>query len=209
MTVAEDQLYAQVLELGTSTVYEASGQDCLLPERLTPAWPGAAIAGRAYPVRAQPGDNLALHRGLEFVEPGDVLVVDAGQGVYGHWGEVLGIAALERGVRGLVIDGGVRDVARLAQLPFPVFSSSISARGTVKEWPGTMGEALRLGDVVVSRGDLVVADADGIAVIPTDHVEVTLAESRRRAAVESGYFERLRSGELTLDIYGFRAKLSG
>jgi 4-hydroxy-4-methyl-2-oxoglutarate aldolase len=200
---------SELLALGSATLYEASKLPCFLPTRLRPAWKGAAIVGRALPVRTAVGDNLPMHRVLQIAEPGDVLVIDAGAGEFGYWGEVLTVAAQQRGVVGLIIDGGVRDVAQLEELAFPVFSSSIALQGTVKVWPGTVGEPIELGGVTVNRGDLVVADVDGIVAIPSDDVDRVVEASRGRARDEQGYLERLRAGELTLDIYGFRSLLSG
>lgn len=197
------------LSLGAATVYEASKLDCALPATLRPAWPGAAIAGPALPVRTAPGDNLPLHLVLELARPGDVLVVD-GRGVAcGYWGEVLTVAAQQRGVAGLVIDGGVRDVEQLAELRFPVFSSVIAIPGTVKSDPGALGEPLTIGTVTIHRGDVVVADTDGVVVVPASSTEDVLAASRRRHEAERGYLERIRSGELTVDIYGLRGITAG
>ncbi len=197
----------ELLELGTSTLYEASRSDCFLPSTLRPAWRGAALVGRALPVALTAADNLPLHVALEVAEPGDVLVADGQGEPCGYWGEVLAVAAQQRGVAGLVIDGGVRDVDRLAELRFPVFSSSIAMRGTGKRDAGTVGAPVRLGRTVIHRGDLVVADTDGVLVLPADRVVDVLDAARARQRQEAGYLDRLRAGELTLDIYGFRALL--
>jgi 4-hydroxy-4-methyl-2-oxoglutarate aldolase len=199
---------AELLALGTATVYEASKLWCFLPHRISAAWPGAAVAGRALPVRAAPGDNLALHRALEHARAGDVLVVDAGGQAYGYWGEVLTVAAQYRGVAGLVIDGGVRDVDRLRELRFPTFSSSVTVRTTVKEWPGTVGEPIRIGGVRIDHGDPVLADADGVVILPAADAEGILSAARQRAEDERRYLERIRAGSSTLDIYSLRSKLA-
>jgi 4-hydroxy-4-methyl-2-oxoglutarate aldolase len=132
------------------------------------------------------------------------LVVDGRQEACGYWGEVLSVAARARGVLGLVIDGGVRDTDQLRERGFPVFSSSVSVRTTVKDDPGTVGDPITLGGVPVRRGDLVVADADGVVVIPRGDAEAVLAAGLAREAAEAGYLSRIAEGELTLDIYGFR-----
>ena len=199
----DDDLAAEVLSLGSATIYEASGLDCFLPISLRPAWPGASVVGRALPVRTAPGDNLPLHLALEVATPGEVLVVDAAGAPHGYWGEVLAVAAQRRGVRGLVIDGGVRDTERLEELRFPVFSSVIALRGTAKDDPGSVGEPLTLGAAPVSRGDVVVADRDGVVVLPADNFDAILRAARERQQKEEGFLERIRAGELTLDIYGF------
>ena len=195
---------AELLRLGSATLYEASGQDCFLDAAFRPAWDGAEIVGRAVPVAAQAGDNLALHHGLEAAGPGDVLVVDAGGAPFGYWGEVMAVAAQARGIAGLVIDGGVRDTAQLRELGFAAFSTSISIRGTIKHWPGTIGIPITLRGRVVNAGDLVVADRDGVAILPAGDVERIRNAARARAAKEDAYMARLRAGELTLDLYDFR-----
>jgi 4-hydroxy-4-methyl-2-oxoglutarate aldolase len=195
---------AELFRLGSATLFEASGLDCDLDPGLRPAWPGARICGTALPVCAAAADNLPLHWALEQARPGEVLVVDAGGSRCGFWGEVLSVAAQARGVRGLIIDGGVRDTERMAALQFPVFSTSIAIRGTAKSWPGTIGEPATVLGRVVRRGDLVVADADGIVVIAAEHIEATVRAARAREQKEARYLARLRDGELTLELYGFR-----
>jgi 4-hydroxy-4-methyl-2-oxoglutarate aldolase len=192
------------LSLGAATVYEASKLDCALPARFRPAWPGARVAGRALPVVTSPADNLPLHLAVEQARPGEVLVVDGRGAACGYWGEVLTVAARERGITGLVIDGGVRDVDRLAELGFPVFSTSIAIPGTVKKDTGTVGGAIRFHGVLVARGDIVVADADGVVVVPKAEASRVLAASRARQEAEQGYLTRIRDGELTMDIYDLR-----
>ncbi|MFC4029946.1 4-carboxy-4-hydroxy-2-oxoadipate aldolase/oxaloacetate decarboxylase [Streptomyces polygonati] len=195
---------AAFLRLGTATLYEASKLNCFLPPRIRPVWAGAAVVGRALPVTTGPADNLPLHIALELARPGDVLVVDGRQEACGYWGEVLSAAAAARGVLGLVIDGGVRDTDQLRERGFPVFSSSVAVRTTVKDDAGTVGDPITLGGVPVARGDLVVADADGVVVIPRLSADAVLAAGLAREAAEAGYLSRIAEGELTLDIYGFR-----
>lgn len=195
----------ELLAMGSATLYEASTQDLYLDADFRPAWEGAEIVGRALPVSARIGDNLALHWGVADAEPGDVLMVDAGGGSYGYWGEVMTVAAQARGITGLIIDGGVRDTRQMAGLGFPVFSTDVSIRGTEKLWPGTVGRTITMRGRVVSRGDLVVADRDGVCVIPSAMVSRVVEAARARVAKEDTYMERLRSGELTVDVYGFRA----
>ncbi|ALG12219.1 4-carboxy-4-hydroxy-2-oxoadipate aldolase/oxaloacetate decarboxylase [Kibdelosporangium phytohabitans] len=194
----------ELLTLGTATLYEASGLDCFLDAAFRPAWEGAQVVGRAVPVSAQIGDNLALHHGIEAAGPGDVLVVDAGGAPFGYWGEVMAVAAQARGIRGLVIDGGVRDTQQLALLGFPAFSTAISIRGTVKQWPGTVGLPISLRGRVVRHGDIIVADRDGIVALPAVEYDRVLDASRARSAKEVSFMDRLRSGETTLDVYDFR-----
>lgn len=199
-----DAHLTDLLAHGTATVYEAAGRDCALDPALRPVWKGARLAGRALPVRCHPADNLALHRALEHALPGDVLVVDGGGELCGYWGEVLAVAAQQRGVAGLVIDGGVRDTVELERLAFPAFSRGVCVRRTGKFWPGSVGEPLTVAGVPVARGDAVIADADGITVLPPDTVPAALHASRRRVETEHGHLERIRAGELTLDLMGLR-----
>lgn len=195
---------AELLRLGTATLYEASRSDCFLDAAFRPAWDGAQLVGRAVPVSAQAGDNLALHHGIAAAGDGDVLVVDGGGAPFGYWGEVMAVAAQARGIRGLVIDGGVRDTVQLAALGFPAFSTAVSIRGTIKQWPGTVGLPITLRGRVIRRGDVIVADRDGVIAFPVDRYDEVLAASRERAEKEDAYMARLREGELTLDVYDFR-----
>jgi len=198
------ELREELLTLGAATLYEASGWDTFLPANIQPAWPGARIVGRALPVRAAAGDNFPLHLAVEQAEPGDVLVVDAGGAEHGYWGEVLTVAAQYRGILGLVIHGGVRDIDRLEALDFPAFSSCIALQGTLKDDAGTVGEPILFGKATVTRGDIVIADRDGVAVIPADKFAEVLANSRGRAEKEALYMERIREGELTMDLLNLR-----
>jgi 4-hydroxy-4-methyl-2-oxoglutarate aldolase len=193
----------ELLALGSATLYEASGLDCFLPVTLRPAWPGARLVGTALPVRTAAGDNLPLHLALEVAGPGDVLVVDAAGAAHGYWGEVLAVAAQVRGVHGLVIDGGVRDTEQLQALDFPAFSSLIALQGTTKRDPGTVGEPIVLGAVRVAMGDIVVADRDGVVVIPSGRFDAVLVAARARQQKEEEFLTRIRAGELTTDLYGF------
>lgn len=196
---------AQILRWGSATLHESCPQrDVVLPGSIRPAWPGARLVGPAFPVKASPGDNLALHWALVRARPGDVLVVDAHDADHGHWGEVMAVQAVARGLAGLVIWGGVRDTEQQATLGFPVFSSRVSPRGTVKEWAGVQGAPIRIGGVAVARGDLVVADADGVVVIPKAHLADTLEAARRREAKEAEIMAQLRAGAETLDVYDLR-----
>ena len=190
--------------MGSATLYEASGLDCALDPGIRPAWLGARMAGPAYPVTLHPGDNLPLHRALERVEAGEVLVVDAGGAPHGYWGEILAVAAQHRGVAGLVIDGGVRDVDRLAELGFAVFSRWVAVHRTSKHDPGRLGEPAVVGGVQVARGDLVVADVDGVVAIPAKVLPAVQERARARVAKEERFLTAIRRGESTLDLYGWR-----
>src|SRR5207302_2275335 len=167
--------------------------------RIKAAWPGARLAARAFPVRCAPGDNLAIHVAVTEAPPGSALVADAADvPELGYWGEVLTTAAEARGLAGIVIDGGVRDVDALRHHGFPVFSSCIALRGAVKETGGEVGGPVGVGDVAVRTGDWVVGDADGVVVVPSGTLDDVLAAGRARAEKEEGMFARLREGATTI-----------
>jgi 4-hydroxy-4-methyl-2-oxoglutarate aldolase len=159
----------------------------------------------AFPVGIPGGDNLGLHRAVYAAAPGEVLVVDTGVNLeFGYWGEVLAEAALARGLAGLVIDGGVRDVQQLRELPFPVFAANVCIRGTLKDASArnTIGGPVRIGDVEIRRGDVIIGDADGVVAVPADQVDAVLRAVEEREAKERSIIKRIRDGESTLDIYG-------
>lgn len=192
--------------LSSASLHEAAGRIGALPSAIGPVFPGARVAGPAFPVACPPGDNLWIHRAVYAAEPGDVLVVDVGGGTeFGYWGEILCTAALARDLAGLVINGGVRDRDALADLGLPVFSAGLCIRGTGKDVDGTgsLGAAVRIGEVFVGRGDLVVGDADGVVVIPQADTEAVLKAAVERDAKEAELMRRIRAGERTLDLYGW------
>ncbi len=186
----------------TATLYEAAGFDCACQPGLRPIWPGARVAGPAFTVAGVGGDNLVLHRAVAHAPTGHVLVVDLQGGVHGHWGEVLTIAAQERGLLGLVIDGGVRDVTALAALRFPVFASSVAVFRTGKDHPGRLGEPITLRGVHVSTHDLVTADADGVVVLPAAQADAVIQRAGQRLHSEQRIITGLRAGRTTLQMYG-------
>jgi 4-hydroxy-4-methyl-2-oxoglutarate aldolase len=191
----------QLLELGSATLGESGGRP--MAARIRAAWPGARVAGPAYPVRCTPGDNLAVHVAAAEAPAGSVLVVDVGiERELGYWGEVLTTAAQTRAIAGLIIDGGVRDVDALQRLGFPAFSALIALPGATKKLPGSVGARATAGDVEVSIGDWVVADADGVTVVPGASLDVVLEAGRARAAKELGLFQALRAGKTTIELLG-------
>ncbi len=197
--------FAEILELGTSTFSEAAGLPCALDSGLRPIWKGAGFVGPAYPIRCAPGDNLALHLGLEQAPRGSVLVVDAGGDPSGYWGEVFTVAAEVRGILGLVIDGSVRDIDALERRGFPVFARGVSMRGTIKQSAPLMGERMVLSGISIAPGDLVVADADGVLCLPADAVAPTLAAARARQAKEADFMRQLAKGQTTVELLGLTA----
>lgn len=198
--------------LGTATLHEAAGKAGALPSSLINRTPPAGLAGPAYPVRCPPGDNLWLHHALYRASPGDVLVADVGDGAeFGYWGELLSLAAVAQGLAGLVITGGVRDVARLRETGFPVFSARLAIRGTTKnpDLRGSLGEPVTIGQIVVRPSDLVVGDDDGLVVIARDRVGAVLRAALRREADELQIAQQLRSGQRTLDLLNLPGLAAG
>jgi len=190
--------------LSSATVHEAAGRIGALPSNIKPVAPHLRVLGPAFPVKSPAGDNLHLHHAIYAARPGDVLVVDCGGGdEFGYWGEVMSVAAHAVGLGGLVISGGVRDSDKLGALGFPVFAGNICIRGTVKDpnGAGSLGKPVRIGDVEIAAGDIVLGDADGVVVVSAPRFEDVLTKSRARDAAELGYFERLRAGETTIEIY--------
>lgn len=192
------------IALSSATVHEAAGRIGALPSVIKPLDPRMQLVGAAFPVKSPPGDNLWLHRAVYAAAPGEILVVDTGDGLeHGYWGEILAEAAIARGLAGLVIHGGVRDSQRLIEMGWPVFAERLCVRGTGKDpnGDGRLGEPIRMGDVAVARGDLVVGDADGVVVIPAERADDIRVLSAERERAETGYIERLRAGDTTLGIY--------
>ena len=202
MSSAQQTLPERALTLGTSTLFEASGLACSVDPLIRAVWPGAVIAAPAYPVQCSPGDNLAIHLAVERAPRGSVLVIGTGNFVAGYWGEVLTVAAEAAGIVGLVIDGGVRDVVALARRRFPTFSRGISVRGTIKASAPLVGKPIIMTGVPIAAGDFVVADDDGVIVLPAAEVERTLAAGEARAAKEAEIMKKLEQGATTVDLLG-------
>jgi 4-hydroxy-4-methyl-2-oxoglutarate aldolase len=197
---------SQALACGTATLHEAAGRTGNLPSIIKPVIPSFRLCGPAFTVHCPGYDNLWIHRAIYAAAPGDVLVVATGQSLEaGYWGEILNEAALARNLGGLVIEGGVRDSAALARQNFPVFSAGICMFGTVKDFGARawLNAPVRIGQVVISGGDLVCGDGDGVVVIPRDKVEATLTASAAREADEAVKIAKIRAGERTVDIYKF------
>ena len=199
-------MVSATLALGAATLGE-SGARRMHP-RVKPAWPGARVVGRAYPVRCSPGDNLAIHVAVTRAPAGSVLVADmGGERDFGYWGEVLTTGAEARGIAGLVIDACVRDCDALAAHGFPVFSTGLALTGASKTRPGAVDRPVTVGDVAVEQGDWIVADVDGVVVLAGAELDAVVAAGRARTAKESALFTVLRAGGTTVEEFGLDTSL--
>lgn len=188
----------------TATIHEALGKKNALPSAIKPISQGMKLCGKAFTIQSMPGDNLLLHKAIAMASSGDILIADvAGFYEAGYWGEIMTVASQARGIAGLVINGCIRDADEIEALGFPVFSRGLSIRGTTKHGTGALNKSINIGDVQIAPDDVIVADRDGLVVVPKDRIEETIANCEARIEKEKRTMKALREGETTLEIYGW------
>lgn len=197
-------LIKKIGTISTATIHEAMGKTGALPSVIKPLVQNMKLCGTAFTVQTMPGDNLLLHKALAMASAGEVLVVNT-SGYYeaGYWGEIMTVAALQKGIAGLVIDGCARDAEAIEELAFPLFCRGLCIKGTTKYGKGTLNQSIHIGDTRVRPGDIVVGDRDGIVIVPSGHLQTTIEAAKNREQKEATTMAELRKGRTTLEIYGW------